>query len=117
MLRNGESWDPAIAAARRVISILAILTPAPPPRFTLPAQYTINSWDMTKDCLWNIAGQPWAYNDPTQWRLLYNANRSKMPALNNPDLVHPGMILDIPSIRGETREGMWVQGRSYEPLR
>jgi hypothetical protein len=40
-----------------------------------------------------------------------------MPQPSNPDLIHPGMILDIPSIRGESREGMWVDGRTYMPLR
>jgi len=113
ILRSGESWDPAIAAAQRVIYILAYLTESYP----LPAQYTISSWGTTKDCLWNIAGQPWAYNDPTKWPLLYNANRPRMPELDNPHLIHPGMILDIPSIRGETREGMWEEGRSYVLLR
>jgi hypothetical protein len=30
-----------------------------------------------------------------------------MPDPANPDLIEPGMVIDIPSIRGETREGMW----------
>jgi len=93
-LRNVESWDPAIASAERAISILAYLTEDLAPRtYPLPAQYTITSWHSTKDCLWNIAGRPWAYN------------------------IHPGMIIDIPSIAGETREGMYVEGRNYVPLR
>ena len=85
--------------------------------YPLPAQYTVRTWATTRDCLWNIAGRPWAYNDPNQWRLLYNANRAKMPQADNPDLIEPGMIIDIPSIRGEKREGMWAEGRAYEPLR
>ena len=91
--------------------------PVVPSEYPLPAQYTVRPWAITKDCLWNIAGRPWAYGDPNQWRLLYNANRAKMPEPDNPDLIHPGMVLDIPSIRGETREGMWVDGRTYVPLR
>ena len=82
----------------------------------LPAQYTVRSWNVSGDSLWSIAGQPWAYNDPTQWRLIYDANREKMPQADNPDLIRPGMILDIPSIQGETRSGMWRDGTAYTPL-
>jgi nucleoid-associated protein YgaU len=49
---------------------------------------------------------PQIYGDPWQWRRIYNANRDKMPQRDNPDLIHPGMILDIPSIRGEVRSGI-----------
>jgi nucleoid-associated protein YgaU len=123
--RGAEQWDDAIAAAARVISALAYVTetpPAPPPpppapsEYPLPAQYTVRPWSVSKDCLWNIAGRAWAYGDPTKWKLLYNANKAKLPQPDNPDLIHPGMILDIPSIKGETREGMWDAARSYVPL-
>jgi nucleoid-associated protein YgaU len=96
---------------------------APPPKTpapdipALPSQYTVRPWAVSRDCLWNIAGRPWAYGDPTKWRLLYDANRLKLPEPNNPNLIHPGMVLDIPSIRGETRQGMWDATRSYTPLR
>ncbi|MDR2101685.1 MAG: LysM peptidoglycan-binding domain-containing protein, partial [Treponema sp.] len=69
------------------------------------------------DCFWNIAGRSWAYGDPTKWRLIYNANKAKLPQPDNPDLVHPGTILDIPSINGERRQGMWDANRTYQPLR
>jgi nucleoid-associated protein YgaU len=126
-LRSVEDWDGAIAAAGRVINALAyIQPPADPPKpqpsvveresIPLPAQYTVRAWAVSKDCLWNIAGRPWAYGDPAKWRLIYNANRSRMPQPDNPDLIHPGMVLDIPSIRGELRQGMWDAGRAYTPL-
>ncbi|MDR2760001.1 MAG: LysM peptidoglycan-binding domain-containing protein [Spirochaetaceae bacterium] len=145
--RNDEEWDEAIEAARQVINALANVTDvppkeaappppkiaappppppppaAPPPKApvpditALPSQYTVRPWAVSKDCLWNIAGRPWAYGDPTKWRLLYDANRTKLPEPNNPDLIRPGMVLDIPSIRGETRQGMWDAARSYTPLR
>jgi len=115
-LRSGEKWDPAIAAADRVIFILASLTELPS-AYPLPAQYTVIHWDINRDCLWNIAAQPWAYDDPTKWPLLHEENRTVMPQEDNPHLIHPGMIIDIPSIAGETREGMYVEGRNYVPLR
>jgi hypothetical protein len=121
--RSAENWDEAIAAAYRVINALAYVTDTSgatqpgPDVYNLPAQYTVLPWAISKDCLWNIAGRAWVYNDPTQWRLLYTANRARLPQPDNPDLIHPGMVLDIPSIGGEIREGMYDAGRTYVPLR
>lgn len=75
----------------------------------LPARYKVRSWGVSGDCLWNIAGQPWAYGDPLRWRVLYNANKSKLPDPNNPNLIVPGMVLDIPSIGGEERQGLYTE--------
>jgi nucleoid-associated protein YgaU len=116
--RSSRNWDDAIENAGRVINALAYVN-APGESggaAPLPAQYTVRSWAVSKDCLWNIAGRPWAYGDPSKWRLLYNANKAKMPEPDNPDLIHPGMILDLPSIRGETRQGMWDAAKTYSPL-
>jgi hypothetical protein len=139
--RASEEWDGAIDAARRVIDALAGVTaeaaaaapppaPTPPPpapeppppppeagEAPLPAQYTVRPWPETRDCLWNIAGRPGVYGDPTQWRRLYEANRGKLPQPDNPDLIHPGMVLDIPSLREETRQGMWDPRKDYPPFR
>lgn len=103
--RSGEEWDSAIESANKVVEILAYIQA--PEKSGLPAQYTVRPWALTRDCLWSIAGQPWAYSDPHQWRVLYNANKSKLPDPNNPNLIEPGMVLDIPSLKGETRQGMW----------
>jgi len=112
-----EEWNSSIDASSKSIGILAVLeagrTPAPSTTTTarqgttLPRQYTVRTWAATRDCLWNIAGYSWVYGDPWQWRRLYEANRSRMPDPNNPNLIEPGFVLEIPSIRGETREGMW----------
>jgi nucleoid-associated protein YgaU len=126
--RSSEKWDDAIGSANQVINLLASLAeitpelvpetapPQTPETYPLPAQYTVRPWSISKDCLWNISGRPWVYNDPTQWRRLFNANKAKMPQSDNPDLIHPDMILDIPSIRGEERQGMWDPGRDYSAL-
>ena len=127
--RAAESWDEAIAAANRVLALLAGVTDAsqqpvaaqtPPPAAgttPLPAQYTVRPWASSKDCLWNIAGRSWAYNDPKQWKVIYEANKARMPQPNNPDLIHPGFILNIPSIKGEFRQGMWDANTTYPSLR
>jgi len=120
--RDKEEWDAAIASARMVVELLegldasAPATPQPQPG-VLPATYTVREWAVSKDCFWNIAGFPWVYGDPHKWRVLYNANKSKLPNPNNPNRIEPGTVLDIPSIKGEVRQGAWESGRSYEPLK
>jgi nucleoid-associated protein YgaU len=83
----------------------------------LPAQYTVRTWKGERDCLWNIAGQPWVYNNPRRWRILYEANKDKFPDPANPNWLEPGIVLDIPSIKGESRRGMWSAARQYETFR
>lgn len=117
---SNEEWNDAIIAAINAIEIFAAFESTGKPATTttttnvaassrtgLPKQYTVRTWRVEKDCLWTIAGYPWVYGDPWKWRELYNANKDKMPEPANPDLINPGMVLDIPSIQGETRQGMW----------
>jgi len=104
-LRENEQWAEARAAAIRVIVILDAIPGEP----TLPAQIQVRTWHGERDCLWNIAAMPEVYGDPWQWPRLYEANRDRMPQRSNPDLIHPDMILDIPSIRGEIRYGMMIR--------
>jgi hypothetical protein len=83
----------------------------------LPAQYMVRTWKNEKDCLWAIAGRPWVYNNPYQWRILYEANKDKLPDPQNPDWLEPGIVLDIPSIKGESRRGMWSETTQYETFK
>jgi len=71
----------------------------------LAAQYRVYPWDTSLDCFWNISARPWVYGDPTQWMHLYNANRNILPDPANPDILPYGVVLDIPSLSGETRQG------------
>jgi len=101
---SNAEWSDAISSATKSIKILAAFETG---TTTLPKQYTVRAWVPYKDCLYNIAGYSWIYGDTSRWRVLYEANKSKLPDPNNPDLIEPGMVLDIPSIRGEVRQGMW----------
>jgi hypothetical protein len=113
--RDAEEWENAINAAHNVIALLAYIG-APDGEHPLPATYVVREWATFKDCFWNIAGRSWIYGDPFKWRLLYDANKSKLPDPNNPNLIEPGMVLDIPSLKGEVREGEWNSNRSYVPF-
>jgi nucleoid-associated protein YgaU len=97
-----ENWSAAKSAAERVIAILAEIPETP----VFAAQYRVKNWVPTRDCLWNIAAKPEIYDDPFQWRHIFNANKSKFPKSDNPDLILPGTLLDIPSIKGEYRAGV-----------
>ncbi|MDR3172171.1 MAG: LysM peptidoglycan-binding domain-containing protein [Treponema sp.] len=135
--RSSENWNGAMDSARQVMTTLASLQEAPPPASVmvevaapppvrpvventppiLPARYIVRPWNVSKDCFWNIAGRSWAYGDPSKWRILYNANKAKLPQPDNPNVLPPGTILDIPSIQGEVRQGMWDAQLTYTPIR
>ncbi len=83
----------------------------------LPAFYTVDSWDPDRDCLWNIAKNPAIYGNPYLWEKLYEANRRKLKRPDNPHLLMPGMVVTIPSISGELREGMYDPNKKYEPFK
>lgn len=82
----------------------------------LPQFYVVRPWAETKDCYWNISGRKYVYNNPLLWENLYNANKSKMPRPNDPNLILPGMKMEIPSISGELREGTYSPNKDYEPF-
>ena len=121
-----EDWAEAIVMAATAIEILAFvegapasITPPPPSEDSgpapLPGQYTVRTWVSVRDCLWNIAGYSWVYGDPEKWRILYDANKAILPEPNNPNLIEPGMVLEIPSLSGEVRQGMWDSTKTYAP--
>ncbi len=69
------------------------------------------------ECLWWIAEYEDIYNDPFMWPLIYNTNKDR---INNPDLIYPGQILDIPRsgyTMDEVREARRLAGapRPYTP--
>ena len=77
----------------------------------LPAAYLVRDLPGAEDCFWRIAGYDFVYSDPAGWKPLYEANRSKLPEPDNPDLILPGMVMTIPSRPGENRSGVWVDGK------
>jgi nucleoid-associated protein YgaU len=105
-----ENWSGALESANAVMDALASVGERAP----LPSQYTVRTWANERDCLWNIAGYSWVYNDSLQWQRLYEANRDKLPNANNADQIEIGTVLDIPSIGDELRQGMWDESKEYE---
>jgi colicin import membrane protein len=76
----------------------------PPQEAVLPKYYTVGAWP--PDCFWKIAEL--VYGDPFRWPILYEANRDKLEDPDNPDLLERGVVLEIPTINGELREGNYT---------
>ena len=111
---DNEQYDVAVVCANKVLDALSVVKGDPTTFAALPKQYTIRTFRGEKDCLWNIAKNPAVYNDPFKWKILYEANKDKLPDPNNPNWVEPGIVLDIPSISGETRSGMYDPKEIYK---
>jgi len=83
---------------------------------TLPRYYVVVSRPANTDCFWNIAGMSAVYGNPLLWPKLWKANLGAMRDPDNPNLIYPGMVVEIPSADGEKREGTYDPERSYPPL-
>jgi tetratricopeptide (TPR) repeat protein len=90
--------------------------PTTEPGTVFPKYYKVQRNPKNRDCLWTIAGYSYVFNDPFKWRLLYEANKSKLVDPKNPRLILPDQTLEIPSISGETRDGTYAPGKEYPTL-
>ena len=104
-----QAYVDSLATSRKALDVLSVIVSVRR-EGVLPAAYTVRLLPGNTDCLWNIAGYEFIYDDPWSWRAIYEANRDAMPVPDNPDLILPGMVLTIPSLDGETRSGTWVDG-------
>ena len=107
---DGEDYPKAVEYANLVLASLAGVREVTP----LPEYYVVRPWAETKDCYWNISGRPYVYNNPLLWENLYQANKDNMPDPNDPNLIHPGMKMKVPSLTGEYRSGTYDPKKSYE---
>ena len=82
----------------------------------LPAVYIVRLIPERRDCLWRIAEYPFIYNNPLKWPVLYEANKKTFKDPSNPNLIYPNQVLNIPSIKGESRSGTWDPKKTYNPL-
>ena len=106
-LFESEEYEDSIQASRNVISALESVRAVSPSDEVKPRFYVVRLIPERRDCFWRIAGYDFIYDNPWEWRRIYEANRDKIPDPNNPDLIEPGTVLTIPSLRGETRSGTW----------
>jgi nucleoid-associated protein YgaU len=104
---NAENYEESIPDSRKVVELLRDIESKYRGQSQpgLAAFYEVKLNTARRDCLWRIAGFDFVYGDSLQWRRLYEANKDTFPDPNNPDLIKPGQILKIPSIKGEVRDG------------
>ena len=107
---EAEEWGRANEYAKLSLAALEGVTEVTP----LPAENSVRPWAETKDCYWNISGRPYVYNNPLLWENLYQANKSKMPKPEDPNLILPGMKMTIPSLTGEYRTGTYDPKKEYD---
>lgn len=106
-----EDFESATNFAKQIIDVLADVHEITP----LPKYYIVRPWATDRDCFWNISGRPYVYNNPFLWENLYEANKSALPRPEDPNLILPGMKMEIPSITGEYRDGVYSPDVKYEP--
>lgn len=111
-----ESYDVATSCAARVLKALEGVQGDESGFAELPATYEVRTWRGERDCLWNIAELPGVFGNSFEWEKLYEANKDILPNLSNPNFILPGMILRIPSIRGEKRVGQYDHNATYKKL-
>jgi nucleoid-associated protein YgaU len=99
---DAKRYAESTTASKSVLDLMKDFDPS-----KLPAFYTVRLIPDARDCFWRIAGYSFIYGDPWKWRVIYEANKNKIPQPDNPDLIVPGIVLTIPSISGEARSGTW----------
>lgn len=124
-LFDSENWLESRAKAMESLALLKDIRrvePEPKQKTTsvsknvLPRFYTVLAKPTNSDCFWNISGMSGVYDDPTAWENLWKNNKDSMRNSDNPNLIFPGMVIEIPSINGETREGNLDPNKDYSAL-
>ncbi len=73
----------------------------------LPRYYEVRLIPERRDSFWRIAEYEFVYDDPWEWPKLYERNKDVLRDPDNPHLIHPGQVFEIPERDGEVREGQW----------
>jgi nucleoid-associated protein YgaU len=108
---GSREYDRSMELSRSVLSELEGITPQRLARDekVLPRFYEVRFIPERRDCFWRIAEYDFIYGDPFEWERIYEANKSKLNDQDNPGLIEPGMVFEIPSLEGERREGTWKE--------
>jgi LysM domain len=97
-----EFWDRLTALNDKIKSLRTTLAGA-------QKIYTVGTWSRDRDCLWNISKKPTIYDNAWLWPKIWQNNRDQ---IKDPDIIHPGQKLKVPSKADLTAEEQSA-ARSY----
>jgi peptidoglycan hydrolase CwlO-like protein len=89
-----EFWDRLTALNEKVKSLQNTIAGA-------GKTYTVGTWARDRDCLWNISKKSDIYNNAWMWPKIWQGNRDQ---IKDPDVIHPGQKLKIPTAGDMTAE-------------
>ncbi|MEJ2664234.1 MAG: hypothetical protein P8107_09365 [Spirochaetia bacterium] len=113
---DNSDYPASMDKSQKVIDTLSVFSAGIGAGPVLPKYYKVRLLTPRRDCFSKIAGYSFVYGDEYKWRILYNANKDKIPNPNNPHLILVGAVIEIPSIKGETREGTYSPDKKYTPI-
>ncbi len=100
-----EFYDKIIALAREIKGLY---------REKKITTYTVGTWAENRDCLWNIAGKIEIYSDPLLWVKIWQSNTD---LIKNPDIIHPGQVLQIPDKADKTPDEIKAERKYWRNKR
>ena len=71
---DDKAYIDSLATSNRALAVLSVIKYVPTESI-LPAFYIVRLLPGNTDCLWNIAGYDFIYDDPWMWRKLYDAKQ------------------------------------------
>ena len=72
--------------------------------------YTVGTWRHDRDCLWNISKKKDIYDNAWWWPKIWQGNRDQ---IQDPDVIHPGQKLKIPTAGPLNEEEKSAANRYY----
>lgn len=104
---DNEIYNDSIDLSIKVINMLSAISPA------LPKYYRVRLIPDNRDCLWKIAEYYFVYQDRNQWQIIYERNKEVFKEPDNPHLIYPGQVFEIPSLKGERRDDTYNPEKEY----
>jgi nucleoid-associated protein YgaU len=103
-----EFWDKLTGIQQKVDGLKATLASI---AATMEKWYTVGTWSKDRDCLWNIAKKKDIYDNAFMWPKIWQGNRDK---IRDPDIIHPGQKLRIPSVAPLSKGEKSAANRYYK---
>ncbi|MBN2544840.1 MAG: hypothetical protein JXB50_03520 [Spirochaetes bacterium] len=110
---ENEKYVESISLSKQAIEIMNTFDYKKLAFEIFPRYYKVQDYSKTQDCLWKIAEENFVYNDPLKWTVLYEANKKRLINPENPDMILKWKLIEIPSLNGEIREGIYNPNKKY----